>query len=193
MSLQRKLILIGLAASLGACFGGGKAPATLFTLSPSAPDPQQMSRSAAAGNAVTIAVPVIDKALRTPRVAVDLGTQIQYIKGVQLVDMPDKLFQQLVSETVRRTTNRVVLDPRQTAFDPGLVVAGQLQKFGYDSATGQAVVQYDATLSTQGGAHVEARRFTGTAAADGTSRTMPQALNQAANQVALDVAKWIGG
>ena len=39
---------------------------------------------------------------------------------LQLVDTPDRLFQSLLAETVRRTTNRVVLDPSQTALDPGL-------------------------------------------------------------------------
>lgn len=192
MKMMRELVLIGAAASLAGCFGG-KAPPTLFTVASTAPDPQQMTRSAGAGQAVTIANPIVDKALRTNRVAVDLGTQVKYVKGIQLVDYPDRLFQQLVSETVRRTTNRVVLDPGQSTMDPGLVVTGTLQKFGYDGMAGQVVVQYDAALSTQGGTHVEARRFTATAPADGTNKTVPQALNQAANQVAMEVARWIGG
>jgi len=99
----------------------------------------------------------------------------------------------LLSETVRRTTGRVVLDPSQSTLDPGLLVTGQLQKFGYDSGTGQVVVQYDAALSTEGGSHIESRRFTGTAPSDGTAATVGSALNDAANQVAADVAKWIGG
>ena len=69
----------------------------------------------------------------------------------------------------------------------------RLQKFGYDSQTGQVVVQYDAALSTAGGDRVEARRFTATAPADGTSTTVGPALNSAANQVASEVAKWIAG
>ena len=193
MKMIRSLILTAAAAALAGCLGGGKAPPTLFTVTSSAPDPQAMTRSAGAGQAVTIANPVVDKALRTNRVAVDLGTQVQYVKGLQLVDYPDRLFQQLVSETVRRTTNRVVLDPGQSTLDPGLVVTGTLQKFNYDGLSGQVVVQYDAALSTQGGTHVEARRFTATAPADGTNKTVPQALNQAANQVASEVAQWIGG
>jgi cholesterol transport system auxiliary component len=54
-------------------------------------------------------------------------------------------------------------------------------------------VQYDAALSTAGGDRVEARRFTATAPADGTSTTVGPALNSAANQVASEVAKWIAG
>jgi len=86
-----------------------------------------------------------------------------------------------------------VLDPAQAALDPGLVVTGELQRFGYDAASGQVVVTYDASLSTQGGKHVESRRFTASAPADGSAETVGPAINRAANQVALDVAKWIGG
>jgi cholesterol transport system auxiliary component len=67
-----------------------------------------------------------------------------------------------------------------------------LQRFGYDAASGQVVVTYDASLSTAGGNRVETRRFTASAPADGTAATVPAALNRAANQVALDVAKWVG-
>jgi cholesterol transport system auxiliary component len=55
------------------------------------------------------------------------------------------------------------------------------------------VVTYDGSLSTAGGSRVETRRFTATAPADGTAATVGPALNRAANQVALDIAKWIGG
>jgi cholesterol transport system auxiliary component len=109
------------------------------------------------------------------------------------VDSPARLFQSLVSETVRRTTGRIVLNPEQTTLDPGLSVTGQLQRFGYDASTGQVVVQYDGSLSAAGGARVETRRFTATAPADGTSATVGPALNRAANQVAQQVAQWIGG
>jgi cholesterol transport system auxiliary component len=109
-----------------------------------------------------------------------------------LVDTPANLFASLLAETVRRTTNRVVLDPGQTTLDPGLLVSGALQRFGYDAATGQVVVTYDGSLSTAGGSRVETRRFTATAPADGTAASVGPALNRAANQVALDVARWIG-
>jgi cholesterol transport system auxiliary component len=136
----------------------------------------------------------VSKELRTVRVPVQLNpTDIQYVANLQWVDTPDKLFQSLLAETVRRTTNRVVLDAHQTALDPGLVVSGALQRFGYDTASGQAVVVYDASLSTEGGTRVEARRFTASAPADGSAASVGPALNHAANQVAADVAKWIGG
>ena len=191
---------IGLALALGGCSvgsmlgGGGKPPVTLVTLTPQAADPGQIARTAAAGQAVTVATPTAPRELSSVRVPVQLTpSDVQYVANLQLADTPARLFADLVAETVRRTTNRVVLDPAQTTLDPGLVVSGQLQRFGYDASSGQVVVTYDGALSTAGGNRVETRRFTATAPADGTGPSVGPALNQAANQVALDVAKWVGG
>lgn len=186
-----------LALSLGGCAllgGGPKPPPWLLTLTPSAAAPASVVRSANAGQAVTIDVPVIPKELRSVRVPAQVGeTAIAYIKDLQWVDTPDHLFQDLLQETVLRTTNRVVIDPKQSTLDPGLVVTGQLSSFGYEAGQGTVLVRYDAALSTAGGTRVETRRFEARAPADGTAATVGQALNTAANQVALEVARWIGG
>jgi cholesterol transport system auxiliary component len=196
----RSLASVALALTVAGCSlggllgGGGKPPATQLTLTPTAPDPGQIARTANAGQAVTIAIPAVAKEIRTNRVPVQITpTDIQYVKNLQWVDTPDRLFADLVAETVRRTTSRVVLGPKQSALDPGLLVNGELQRFGYDAQTGQVVVQYDASLSTEGGTRVEARRFTATAPADGSAASVGPALNSAANQVATEVARWIGG
>src|SRR4051794_11621632 len=142
MKLLRNFLAVAAAAALGGCAsllgGGAKVPATLQTLTPEAADPGNIVRSAAAGQAVTIQTPVIDNALRTLRVPVQLTpTDVQYVTNLQWVDTPDKLSQSLVEETVRRSTNRVVLDPNQTGADPGLVLQGELERFGYDASTRQ--------------------------------------------------------
>src|SRR5215213_3512211 len=81
--------------SLGGLLGGGaKAPPTLLTLTPEAPLPADMARAANAGDAVTIAIPVIGKELRTVRVPAQVSTtDVQYITNLQWVDTPDRLFQ----------------------------------------------------------------------------------------------------
>ena len=180
--------------SIGGLLGGGaKTPATLQTLTSDAADPGAATRTAAAGQSVTVAVPLVSKELRTVRVPVQVTpTDVQYVTNLQWVDTPDRLFQQLLAETIRRTTNRVVLDGGVTTLDPGLLLSGQLQKFGYDAASGQVVVEYDGALSTAGGNRVEARRFLATAPADGTAASVGPALNSAANQVAREVAGWVG-
>jgi cholesterol transport system auxiliary component len=120
-------------------------------------------------------------------------TEIQYVTNLQWVDTPDKLFQSLLEDTVRRATNRVVINPGQTGFDPGIVVQGELDRFGYDARTGQVVVAYNASMSSPDGAQVQTKRFVVTEASDGSGPSVGPALNRAANAVAQQVAQWIGG
>ncbi|QNM82407.1 membrane integrity-associated transporter subunit PqiC [Sphingomonas sabuli] len=186
---------LALAASVCGCslLGGGKTPDTLYTLTPEAPFTAQ-TRSVAVGQTVTIRTPVVPKELRVLRVPVQVSpTNVEYVTDLQWVDTPDKLFQKLVEETVRRKTARVVLDPAQASLDPGLVVTGELNRFGYDAQTGMVVVQYDAAMATQGGTHVENRRFESTIPSSPDAANVGTMLNAAANRVATEVAAWIGG
>ena len=195
MMRNGRLLIVTLGAlSLASCFGGKKVPPTLLTLTSSAPAPASINRAAAPGEAITIDVPVVPKEIATTRVPALVGpTAVAYIKDIQWVESPDRLFQDLVQETVVRTTNRVVLDPRQSALDPGLHLTGTLSRFGYDAQLGAVLVRYDGALSTSGGTRVETRRFEAQVPADGTAATVGPALNAAANQVAVQVAQWVGG
>jgi cholesterol transport system auxiliary component len=55
------------------------------------------------------------------------------------------------------------------------------------------VVTYDAAMTKADGSAVQTRRFEARESADGTAATVAPALNRAANEVALQVAQWIGG
>ena len=198
MKLTHLAVPLALAAALGGCslgglLGGGKTPPSLLRLTPeSAAVPIQ--RSAAAGQAITVNVPVIAKELRTTRVPVRVNTyDVQYLTDLQWFDTPDRLFQDLLAETIRRRTGRVVLDPKLTGLDPGLLVSGQLNRFGYDRATSSVIVEFDGALTTQGGAEVQTRRFTASVPSADDRVSVGAALNRAANQVALEAAAWIGG
>ena len=180
------------ALALAACFGG-KVPPTLLTLTSQAPPSSDLIRGAEAGKTVTIDVPLVAKELRQLRVPVqETPGAVTYIKGLQYVDTPDRLFQMLLTETVKRTTSRVVLDPRQSTFDPGVRMTGTLERFGYDTATQAVLVTYDAALSSGSGTRVQTRRFTASVPSDGTPASVGQALNVAANAVAVQAAQWIG-
>ena len=182
------------AFALSGCFSfGAKPPPVLMRLTPATTVPADTSRTAAAGQAVTVAVPTIPQELATTRVPVRTGsTAVAYVKDAQWVEPPGTLFERLLSETIAATTGRVVLDPRQFAFDPGVRLTGQLQAFGIDGDAMQAVVVYDAALA-RGGNSIETRRFEAhVPIAAVNAATVAPALNQAANQVAADVARWIG-
>ena len=197
MKLMRLAVPIALAIALSGCslgglLGGGKTPATLLTLTPQAALQGDMTRSVGAGQAVTIAVPIIAKELRSVRVPVQVSyMEVAYVENLQWVDTPDRLFQGLLSETVRRTTGRVVLDPSQTTLDPGVTVTGQIHRFGYDAAEQAVIVRFDAALSAAGGTRIDTRRFEAKVQSSADAPNVGAALNQAANQVALEAAGWI--
>lgn len=184
------MVLISCAGLVG---GGGKTPAWLLTLTPQTSAPESIVRTAGPGEAVTIEVPVIPKEIRTTRVPVHSGQiAIAYVKDLTWADTPDRLFQDLLSETVLRTTNRVVLDPRQSSLDSGMTISGNLSRFGYDAQDGMVVVRYDAAMLRPGATQVVTRRFEAREPADGTAETVAPAINAAANRVAIDVAQWVG-
>lgn len=178
---------------LSACFGGAKVPATLMTLSPAQARAAAATRTAGEGQAITVVVPTVPRELATLRVPVhESELAVAYLKNAQWVEMPANLFARLVSETVAATTGRVVLDPSQFTFDPGQRLTGTLQRFGLDAPQLEVVAIYDAVLARQGGG-ITTRRFEArvpVAAADAAN--VAPALNQAANQVATEVAAWIG-
>ena len=186
-------LTVGLSACMGGLLGGGaKAPPWLLTLTPQAPAPENIARTAGPGESVTIDTPVIPREVRTTRVPVHEGPiAIAYVQDLTWVDTPDRLFQDLLTETVTRMTNRVVLEPNQSTLDPGLTVSGNLTRFGYDAQEGMVVVRYDAAVSRSGGTAVTTRRFEAKQPADGTAATVGSAINTAANKVAMEVAQWV--
>jgi cholesterol transport system auxiliary component len=192
--MMKKATLVPcLAFALSGCFGGAKIPDTLMTLNAVQARPAATTRSAAEGEAITVVVPTVPRELQTLRVPVhetELG--VSYLKNAQWVEMPANLFARLISETIAASTGRVVLDPKQFTFDPGQRLSGTLQRFGLDAQRSEVVAVYDAALARKGGG-VVARRFEArvpVAAID--SAAVGPALNQAANQIAAEVATWIG-
>ena len=113
---------VALAAALavsGCLSFGPKVPPTLMRLTSDA-QLTASSRTAPAGEAITVVPPTAPAELLTPRVPVRTGaTQVAYVKDAQWVEVPTILFARLVSETIAAKTGRVVLDPKQFTFDPG--------------------------------------------------------------------------
>jgi len=189
----RPFLVAAAAATLAGCgLGGAKPPPTLMRLSPAA-EPAASSRTAPTAQAITVSIPAMVEELNTPRVPVRTAdTEVTYLKNAQWVDVPAPLFARLLSDTIAARTGRVVLDPRQFAFDPGQRLTGTLRAFGLDAERMEAVVVYDAAIA-RGPDAVETRRFEArvpVTAIDAASA--PVALNSAANRVAEEVATWVG-
>jgi cholesterol transport system auxiliary component len=193
--MPHRTLLLPLAAALAlaGCSFGPKTPPQLMRLTPDQPRAAGASQTSSAGQALTVVTPSVPEELRTARVPVRTGgTTVAYLKNAQWVESPGALFGRLVGETISARTGRVVLDPRQFTLDPGTRLTGTLHSFGIDADALQAVVVYDAVLA-RGPDAIESRRFEArvpVAAVDAASAG--PALNRAANEVASEVAGWIG-
>ena len=193
MGVKLLPVLAG-ALALSACFGGAAVPDHLLTLTPAQVRPNDTPRTAAQGESITVVDPTVPQALRTTRVPVYVDdTTIQYLEDAVWVENPGALFGRLVGETIGARTGRVVLDPNQFTHDPGVQLTGQLLKLGLDPNTMEAVIVYDAAM-TRGRTNVTTNRFEARVpVANDTPAVVAPALNQAANQVAEQVATWVGG
>ena len=189
---MRALIAAAAALALTACFGGS-APNELLTLRAEQTRPVGDARSAGPGEAITVAEPTVPVALQTTRVPVYVAPQtIQYLKNAFWSDDPSELFRAVVSETISARTGRVVLDPGQFTHEPGTRLTGQLLMFGLDADRMEAVAVYDAVIE-RGRASVATQRFEARVpVAAAQPALVAPALNQAANQIAAQVASWVG-
>jgi cholesterol transport system auxiliary component len=187
------LAAAGAALLLSGCLGlGGRTPPELLTLAPAQYAPVQAPRAAGQGEAITVVEPTVPQELRTNRVPVrTAGGTVQYLRNAQWVENPSALFARLVSETIAAATGRVVLDPRQYTHDPGTRLTGQLHAFTLDEARMEAVVLYDAAME-RGGSVLTNRFQARVPVASVEPRDVAAALNQGANQVAAQIAGWVG-
>lgn len=194
--------LIGAAPLAGCISFGAKPPPSLLTLDAAAALPAGQVQSSATARTITIAVPAVPQMLATQRVPVQTGeTQLAYIKDALWVEQPSRLFARLMTDTITARTGRVVLSQAQSYADPGARLTGDLRRFGVLADSREAVVTFDGALirdsaaaGTSGGTiAVEKRRFEArvpVAAVDAPSAGA--ALNRAANEVATQVADWVG-
>lgn len=193
---MKKLALLLLAAPLAGCISiGGKPPKTpLLTLQPAAALPVGETQSSAGAATMTVLIPTVPHELATTRVPVrEGGTAVAYVKDAIWVEAPPRLFARLVGDTITARTGRIVLSYRQSQFDPGATLSGELRQFGVDAGTGEAVVQFDAVLVRGDPAVFEKRRFEARVpVAPVEAGTVGPAINTAANQVAEQIADWVG-
>lgn len=190
--MTRTVLVAPLASLLlaGCISFGAEVPDTLFDLTPvSAPQAGTGARGSL-DTAVVVLEPEAAQRLNVQRVPVQIDeANIAYLQNAQWVERPARLMQRLIAETIRARSSRLVLEEdRGTA---ALRLGGRLLNMGYDSRTSSAVVQFDAMREGPDG-RIETRRFEsvvpGVAA---TASAVGPALNQAANDVARQVADWL--
>jgi len=191
------LLLFALLMSCGPLVqigGNSPRPDALYTLTATAPAAVPAGQVPVdMASAVTVQVPTVPGALQTLRIPVSISdTAVQYVKAGQWSEQPNRLFQRLISDTLVHGGIAVV-DPRASGVSARRILSGQLVAFGVDSRMAAPLVRvrFDATLSTPAG--LRQRRFEREAPlAAVESAQVAAALNLAANQVAADVAAWVG-
>ncbi|MES2058944.1 MAG: ABC-type transport auxiliary lipoprotein family protein [Pseudomonadota bacterium] len=192
---MKKPLIIAALLPLSACISfGAKPPPVLLTISSASAVPIGQVQDSSKSATITILVPVVSQALATTRVPVQASdTAIAYVAKAQWVEQPARLFARLLSDTVGAKTGRVVLSNAQSFADPGARLSGELRGFGVDATTKEAVVTYDAALIRGPASAVEKRRFEARVPVAGVEASaVGVGLNRAANQVAGEVADWVG-
>ncbi|MEG3084681.1 ABC-type transport auxiliary lipoprotein family protein [Sphingomonas sp. PB2P12] len=192
--MKTPLILIAMLPLAGCISFGAKPPPTLLTLTSASSVPVGQNQDSATAKSITILTPVVPQSLATARVPVQATpTSIAYVTDAQWAEPPARLFARLVSDTVAARTGMVVLSTAQSIGDPGGSLGGELRNFGLDATARQAVVTFDASLTRAGKATVEKHRFEARVPVSTIDAASAAAgINQAANQVATEVADWIG-
>ena len=189
-------LLAGLAPALllGGCLSfGPDVPDQLLTLTPTATAPANSGARGSDASALVLQEFEAPSSLSNTRVPVQIDdTSLAYLQDAVWVEQPARLFRRLIAETIRTRSNRVVID----GDDPGVLaenrLTGTLRQFGYDVRSQSVVVVFDAVRPGEG-AQVQTRRFE--ARVPGVTADVASvgpALNQAANEVAGQVAAWVG-
>jgi cholesterol transport system auxiliary component len=187
-----RLLALPVILSLGACVSfETKAPPSMLVLTADNSVTAGAARTASATDALVIHTPEVPRKLDTNRVPVQIdASSIAYVKDAFWADKPARLMQQLLSETVSAKTGHLVLSEVNAGGKAARFISGSLLEFGVDAATNEAVVVFDAVKITRGNP-TEKRRFEArrpVAAVEATP--VGAALNEAANDVALQIAEW---
>ncbi|SOB80778.1 cholesterol transport system auxiliary component [Sphingomonas guangdongensis] len=192
LKLARLSVLLP-ALALGGCLSfGEKTPPSLLTLTPAA-TLQPGATQTASAESVTVAVPVVPQEIATLRIPVRSSeTNVAYLKDARWVEPVNRQFARVLSDTVATRTGRTIVGQRMFG-EAGVSLGGELRSFGVDVPSSSAVVTFDATIVRRLNAPLERRRFEARVPVAAVEpQAVAVALNQAANQVAGEVADWVG-
>jgi cholesterol transport system auxiliary component len=172
---------------------GSKPPEQLLNLTAASTAPAGASASGTSATALTVLDIQAPQELDVTRVPVRVtGSTLAYLKDAQWVEKPARLFERLLSDTIRAKGNRLVVSGTDLDSAAATKLTGTLSAMNYDPVQGAVVVRFDAVLLT-GERQIQAKRFESIVpgvAADPAQ--VGDAFNRAANEVAAQVADWVG-
>lgn len=193
-ALVRAALGAALAGALAGCISfGPDPPDQLLTLTPASMAPAGTGSTGEASDGLAVLEPGASQRLQVNRVPVMTSdSSLAYLEDAFWVERPAQLFRNLLAETIRARGNRLVVDTGELEYAASTQLSGQLVEMGYDAGTSSVVVRYDAVLALPGG-ELRTRRFESSEAGlPPDVAAIGPALNRAANQVAREVADWVG-
>ncbi|MBP6031454.1 MAG: membrane integrity-associated transporter subunit PqiC [Sphingobium sp.] len=180
-------------AATGCVKFGAKPPAQLLTISSGAAPQAGQSMSSAGKPVLAIFAPDVPRALDTLRVAVQAdATSVAYVPKAQWAEPPRQMFRRLLGDTVAADGAIFVAGGDQGAIMGSRRLAGTLIEFGIDAATHEAVVTFDATLTSATPGEAFRQRFTARVPVRKIEADrVAGPISDAANKVAADVTAWV--
>jgi cholesterol transport system auxiliary component len=192
-SVLKTVAWIALPLLLTGCVNlAGKAPPSLLVLTANKAVASGAQNSGNPSQALVVLIPDVPRKIDTNRVPVQVdASQIAYLKNAFWADKPARLMQQLINETIRAQSNRLVLTEVEAGGNAERMLSGNLMEFGIDASRMEAVVIFEAVKMVRG-KPLQTKRFERRAS---LTAILPApagaALNQAANEVAADIASWM--
>lgn len=195
--MLKGVLLAASCFALSGCLSlGGKAPDELFRLTPEETAPAGTTTSGPITEAIVVQDPEADRSLDVLRVPVRVdASSLAYLKNAGWIEKPTRQFRSLLAETLRARTNRLVVEGGDFEMAGKTQLGGRLLEMGYDAQKRAVVVRFDAILSEgSGDASVKTRRFESVVnVMEPKAKYVGPAINQAANDVARQVADWAQG
>lgn len=174
---------------------GTKPPDQLLKLTPQESAAVGATASAKLTDAIVVVDPETDRGLDVLRVPVTVdASSVAYLKDALWVEKPSRQFRSLLAETLRARTGQLVIEGGDFEVTGKTIVGGRLIQMGYDAPKSAVVVRFDAVRSERGDGPLQTKRFEAVVnGVDAKAAAVGPALNQAANDVARQVADWVRG
>ena len=191
--LKGALIAASCFALSGCLSLGGKTPDQLFRLTPDEAAPTGTTASGKLSDAIVVLDPETDRSLDVLRIPVRVNaSKLAYLKNAAWIEKPAREFRALLAETLRARTGRLVVEGGDFEVTGETFVRGRLLEMGYDVPRGAVVVRFDAIRSGGPGSEIVTKRFEAVVnGVEPKAKYVGPALNQAANDVARQVADWV--
>ncbi|WP_232332764.1 ABC-type transport auxiliary lipoprotein family protein [Novosphingobium aquimarinum] len=196
--MARVLAMAGVLAgtvALSGCLGlGGKTPDQLISLTPRTAADTGAVSNGKMSDAIVVLNPDTDRSLDMLRVPVRVdAATIAYLKDVAWVEKPARQFRALLAETLRAKTGRIVVEGGDFEVAGQTMIGGRLLQMGYDAPQQAVIVRFEAMRTGVDGTVTTRRLESRIPGVVAEAAPVASALNSAANDVAGQVADWVGG